>query len=409
MRRSLNILHTTELYAPSLGGSQEVIRQLSERLAERGHNVTVATTRLPERDYTELNGVVIEEFEISGNRTKGVRGEIERYLERVHRPDIDVLLNYSAQVWPTDLILPNLKDLKARKVLVPLGFSNLFHPDYADYFSRMGQWLKDYDACVYLSHNYRDIDFARSCGASNSIVIPNGASEEEFGRELDLSIKDRLGIPRDHFLIIHVGTHTGLKGHEEAMKIFNQANIGRATLLIIANDQGRGCGTKCRVLKGAFSLDPRPRLSKKALVMTELTREETVAAYKEADLFLFPSNIECSPLVLFEAMASGTPFLTTDVGNASEIIDWTGGGALLPTIKDERGYSHAIIRGSAKLLEELYLDVDRRSRMARNGQEAWRSKFTWEEIAKRYEELYLALVDGTFEQETMDERKIMAR
>jgi glycogen synthase len=62
MRRSLNILHTTEFYPPSLGGSQEVVRQLSDRLAARGHHVTVATSTMPKRPWTELNGVTIKEF-----------------------------------------------------------------------------------------------------------------------------------------------------------------------------------------------------------------------------------------------------------------------------------------------------------------------------------------------------------
>lgn len=409
MRRSLNILHTTEFYAPSLGGSQEVIRQISERLVQRGHNVTVATTRLRERDYAELNGVVIEDFDISGNRVKGLRGEVERYLDLVKRPDIDVMLNYAAQVWPTDLILPSLNDLKAKKVLVPLGLSKLYHPEYADYYAEMRKWLKSYDAGIYLSNEYRDIEFARSCEALNSVVIPNGASENEFGNEARIDIRQRLGIPQDHFLILLVGTHSGLKGHMEAIKIFSQARIGKATLLVIANDQGRGCGTKCRLLKRAFSLDPRPRLSQKNLIMTELPREETVAAYNEADLFLFPSNIECSPLVLFEAMASGTPFLTTDVGNASEIIDWSGGGVIMPTIKDGQGYSHALINESSKLLEDLYFDTDRRSRMARSGQEAWHSKFTWDKIVKSYEDLYLALVDGEFKGDLKEDERAMAR
>jgi glycosyltransferase involved in cell wall biosynthesis len=56
-------------------------------------------------------------------------------------------------------------------------------------------------------------------------------------------------------------------------------------------------------------------------MITSLSRIETLAAYHQADLFLFPSNIECSPLVLFESIASKTPFLTTDVGNAKEIIE----------------------------------------------------------------------------------------
>ena len=57
-------------------------------------------------------------------------------------------------------------------------------------------------------------------------------------------------------------------------------------------------------------------------------QREVVEAFFAADLFLFPSLIECSPLVLFEAAAAGTPFIATDVGNSREIAEWTGAGLI---------------------------------------------------------------------------------
>jgi glycogen synthase len=40
----MKILHTVEFYSPSTGGAQEVVKQLSERMAEKGHVVTVILT-----------------------------------------------------------------------------------------------------------------------------------------------------------------------------------------------------------------------------------------------------------------------------------------------------------------------------------------------------------------------------
>ncbi len=79
----MKILHTVEFYAPSRGGAQEVVRQLSERLAGLGHEVTVATTRLANRDFGSLNGVKIESFDISGNQVHGYRGETDRYVNNI--------------------------------------------------------------------------------------------------------------------------------------------------------------------------------------------------------------------------------------------------------------------------------------------------------------------------------------
>jgi glycosyltransferase involved in cell wall biosynthesis len=80
---------------------------------------------------------------------------------------------------------------------------------------------------------------------------------------------------------------------------------------------------------------------------------------------------------LFEAMAGGLPFMTTDVGNSVEIIDWSGGGVVMPTSHDHRGFGNALIEPSARLLEDLYSDPDRRRRLGREGRKAWRERFTW--------------------------------
>lgn len=100
------------------------------------------------------------------------------------------------------------------------------------------------------------------------------------------------------------------------------------------------------------------------IIFTFLSREDTVAAYKQSNLFLFPSNIECSPIVLFECAASKLPFLSTDVGNSIEIATWTKGGEIMPTIKTDDGFSKVNINEGAKMLNELYNNEFKRNKMA---------------------------------------------
>jgi len=388
----MKILHTVEFYHPSVGGAQEVVRQLSERLVRLGHNVTVATTQLPDRDFTVLNGVKIKEFNIFGNTVKGFSGKVDRYQKFLLKSDFDIIMNYAAQQWATDLMLPILDKIFTKKVFVPCGFSGLYFPEYGEYFERMKTWLKQYDACVYSSNDYRDINFARKYGADNSVLIPNGAGEDEFNQKLDIDIREKFNIPRDHFLILHVGSHTGIKGHKEAIQIFKKAKIKHATFLIVANNFGGGCAESCLRAGKLYRVSPFSKLLDKKILIKSLSRKETVAAYYEADLFLFPSNIECSPIVLFEAMASKTPFLTTDVGNAKEIIEWSNGGELLPTLKFANGYVKADVKKSTEVLERIYHDHQKYQVLSENGYSAWKTSFTWEEIAKKYEELYSKLV-----------------
>ena len=388
----MKILHTVESYNPSTGGMQEVVKQISERLVKRGHSVTVATSKHPARTNDIVNGVKIKEFDISGNSVTGINGDIESYQNFLLNSDFDIITNFAAQQWATDLMLPLLKDIKAKKVFVPTGFSALHLPEFSEYFEKMKEWMKQYDINVFLSDTYQDIEFARKYGVKKMTIIPNGASELEFNREEIIDIRKDLGIPADHFLILHVGSHTGLKGHAEAIEIFRRADLKNATVVIIGNIFSRYCYFSCKFKELLFQLNPMNHFRNKHLLIRSLTRDQTVALYKTSNLFVFPSNIECSPIVLFECMASKTPFLTTDVGNAGEIVQRSHAGELLPTIIDDRGYSHADIEQSVKLLEKLYHDPKICAMMQESGFKTWQEQFSWEKIAKQYEDVYLELL-----------------
>ncbi|MDD3012241.1 MAG: glycosyltransferase family 4 protein [Candidatus Gastranaerophilales bacterium] len=392
----MKILHTVEHYYPSIGGMPEVVKHLSEKLVKLGHNVTVVTTKHKDRTFSEYNGVKIEEFEIKGNYVSGIfgkRGELPRYHDLLKNSDFNVITNFAAHQWTTDACLNILDDIKAKKVFVPTGFSRLYDENFSDYFEKMKVWLKKYDMNVFLSDNYRDINFARKNGVEKRILIPNGAEEREFSIEYPGSIREELGIPKDHILILHVGSHTGTKGHKEAFEIFEKANISNASFVISANDFGDKCTKQCKKRKFYFKLNPKRVFDKKQFIVGEFSRERTVALYQEADLFLFPSNIECSPIVLFECMASKTPFLTSDVGNSAEIISWSNAGELLPTTKQTElfGLTFVDIEKSVRILENIFKDYEKRKLYAQNGFKSWKEKFSWEKIAKEYEKMYLNL------------------
>jgi glycosyltransferase involved in cell wall biosynthesis len=385
----MKILHTVESYYPSPGGMQEVVKQLSERLAKAGHHVTVATGFLPERKEKVINNVVIEPFDIKGNTVRGMQGQVDDYRKFLLNADFDIVTSFAAQQWATDIALPILSDIKGKKVFVPTGFSGFMLPEYQNYFEEMKTWMKNYDMNVFLSDDYRDINFARANGIEKNVIIPNGAAADEFERRSLVDIRKKLKIHPASFLVLHVGSYSGIKGHQEAAEIFFRSKIKKGVLLFIGNN------TELLVKQKGKQYNLSSFLSfgnKKIIIRDDLSRAETVAAYHAADLFLFPSNIECSPIVLFECMASETPFLATDVGNSKEIIGWSGGGILLPTTMDKSGYSHARIPESVRLLNELYFDKQKREQLAKTGFEAWKNNFTWELIAKKYEELYKGLL-----------------
>lgn len=388
----MKILHTVESYYPSVGGMQEVVKQISERLVRLGYQVTVATRSNSNRVDKVFNGVSIEEFNISGNHVLGYKGtdaEIKRYQDYLTNSDFDVVTNFAAQQWATDLALPILDKIKAKKVFVPTGFSALYIPRYKKYFGCMKIWMKKYDMNVFLSDDYRDVNFAKKYGINKRVLIPNGAASEEFEKKYDYNFREEFGIPASDFLIITVGSHTGSKGHRELIEIFRKAKIENATLAIIGNSFGGGCTKYC---KFAEWLSNKKLFGYKKIIVPDLTRLQTVVAYQQADLFLFPSNIECSPIVLFESMASKTPFLTSDVGNSKEIVKWSKAGLVMKTSKSENGNSNVDIKDGVLSVKKLYKDVELRNILSKNGYESWKKKFSWEVISKKYESLYISII-----------------
>lgn len=405
----MKILHTVESYLPSRHGMQEVVTQLSEYMVKSGHDVTIATSFNENRIFKKINGVKIAEFNIKGNYVNGMVGETKSYQQFLLDSDFDIITNFAAQQWATDLALPILPQLKAKKIFVPTGFSALNSPSYRDYFERMKIWMSYYDTNVFLSNNYQDINFARENRIKAIEVIPNGANEREFDEVPKVNIREHLNLAADTKLILTVGSHTGFKGHSAAIKIFKKAKIENSALLIIGNVTTAGgplsnfvkgilnllglrktnCSINCNTSAFSFNCSHSGR----KIFVKEFSREVTVNAYKQADLFLFPSMIECSPIVLFESMCASTPFLVTDVGNSKEIIEWSNGGVLIPTFKDDNGFSIASVEKSAIIMKDLLNNSQKMNEYALHGNNSFRNEFTWSKIAEKYQSLYLKLVN----------------
>lgn len=386
----MKILHTVEFYYPSIGGSQEVVRQLSERMVKMGHDVTVATTKLPHRESLKHNGVKIVEFDISGNTVNGIKGEKKKYQEFLKKSKFDAVMNYATQQWATDLFFDVIEDVSIPvKVLVPVGFSALYDERYQDYFKKMPELLKKYDATVYLAETYRDIDFAKEHGVNNIRIIPNGADENEFRdldpHEIDL-FKARYGVGGTVF--ITVGNHTAEKGHVEAIKAFKRLPILNATLIIAGSGkEDEGCYKFCH--EQALRANNQKRfLGKRIITLDGSNRELVVQAMKASDIFVFFSNIEASPLVLFETVAAGVPFVASASGNNDEIAKWTGAGIIVKSHPRPNGRVEVDMKDSVIKLTRLSRNNKLRDQMGSAGRKTWQKKYTWEHLAEEYIDLY---------------------
>lgn len=454
----MRFLFCCEFYYPSVGGVQEVMRHIAERLVAWGHDVTVATTALADRDFDQHNGVKIIEFGVTGNLVRGLVGDLDHYREFVRTFPCDAIMIKAAQQWTFDALWPVLDQIKARKVFIPCGFSGLYEPTYAQYFEQLPDVLRKFDHLIFYAEQYRDVDFAREHGMQHFSILANGACEREFNVPRDPEFRRRNGIDEDSFVMLTVGSLTGVKGHRELAEAFARMSHShrKATLILNGNEPprpavdvqvaapdgvlrgkvrrvlvrlghlaGRFFGLAFRSLgvlrregwggvkqrfaylilrvAGKFTpffvvgavkpleywIEKAQQSSRKQVLLTDFGRDELVQAYMNADLFVFASNIEYSPLVLFETVAAGTPFLSVPVGNAAEIARWTGAGMICPAPRDERGYTRVDPNVLGSAIKALMQKPDELRVMGELGRQIWSEKYTWAAITKRYEQILL--------------------
>jgi glycosyltransferase involved in cell wall biosynthesis len=127
-------------------------------------------------------------------------------------------------------------------------------------------------------------------------------------------------------------------------------------------------GKDCHLFRDEYAV-PMEGYGKDILFPGWIDQMDMPAVFSLADLFLYPSNLEAFPIPLTEAMACGTPILTSNVNGLKEIA---GDAALLIDPSD----TERIANGMARILSDSGL----RESLSHKGLER-SSLFSWDRCA----------------------------
>lgn len=116
--------------------------------------------------------------------------------------------------------------------------------------------------------------------------------------------------------------------------------------------------------------------------------------YSSLDIVILTSLNEGTPVVLIEAMASGKPFIATEVGGVRDLMVGVGQRVLGRMNGQFTVYENGILvssqdaQGLADALAFLASDSEKRTAMGRAGREFAKAKFTKERLLKDIRSLY---------------------
>jgi glycosyltransferase involved in cell wall biosynthesis len=399
----MRILNVTQAYFPFLekGGPAVKVRAIAERMAKRGHRVTVLTADdgLEGRDAT---------FEMRSQRTPVGRAAEMDGVEALY---LSTWLRYRALTLNPRLVPFCRKHLGEFDIVHIFGLYDLLGPALALYCRRAGtpyivepmgmfrpivrnirlkrlyhRWLGRKmlaEARVLVATSQEEARELASGGIPEAkiVVRRNGIELPEqlpafgaFRRQWQISSAAKV--------VLFLGRLVPKKSPDLLLRALARSVLqkagARSILLVLAGPaEDRGYREHLGRLAAELGLADRVRLT------GPLYGENKWAAYRDADIFVLPSQSENFGNTVAEAIACGTPVIVTDRCGIAPMVQGRA-GLVLPY------EAEALAAALATLLDDDAL----RARL-RDGCPQVARELSWDEPIALMENIYAQILAGT--------------
>ncbi|GAA6201284.1 glycosyltransferase [Aquicoccus sp. SU-CL01552] len=315
------------------GGAERVNIDLAHEFVRAGHTVEFV--------LMQARGELLEEardsfsvVDLATPRARAVPLALARYLRR-RRPD--ALL---AAMWPLTVIAPVARRLSGHRCKVLVSEHNTMSVQYADWGRLHRVAMR---ASMAVGYPLADCRVGVSLGVVKDISGLSGLRPEAFDvihnpvpprpepPARSMEDAEALWAAPKGARIVTVGSMKAQKNHPLLLRAFARIDRPDARLMFVGDGDGRDAllslardlGVANRVILAGFHPDPTP-------------------FYKTADLFALSSDYEGFGNVIVEAMACGTPVVSTDCPSGpGEILEEGRYGRLVP-VGDAGAMAHAI-------------------------------------------------------------------
>ena len=329
----MKILFTSENYYPLISGVPVVVKYLAEGLALRGHNVSIATQHLNGLDkHSVVNGVDVYRFDIYKNFFHFTKGDKQGYINFILNYEADVIIFECTQCVTTDLILPYLGQLKAKKILHSHGFSGLecsffsIQPDFIHTIGTTYNWIKykwyyekvipkslsQFDKFICLSETDNTKEYLNLKGYEASIL--DNAADNMFFQSIDTqNILSKYVILENDKYMMSCANYQFIKDQITIINEYYKSESSKTVSLVCIGSQKNSYYDECQRV---IDINERKYGHRDVHLLVNVDRNDIPSIEKHASLYLVASRCERYSISIIEAMSQGVPFISTDVGNA---------------------------------------------------------------------------------------------
>lgn len=325
----MKVLFLSQDYIPNLSGVPIVVKYLAEGLAGLGHQVSVATSSFQEcPKFETLNEVSIYRFNLQKTHYDTYTGDISAYVEFVLSFPCDVIIFECVTCVTTDVLLPYMDSIKAKKILHSHGLSglllkpfslknsmlstlaNTYHYLWAQYFFNitLPKYIRKFDAVCGLSAVDNTINYCKRFGVEAEI-LENAVDDMFLKNTGPLAFEEIRSLNKPYLL--SVANYTHIKNQIGILKEFYKSGSDCAMVFI-----GMQENAYYEDLLRAYRNLESEYGHRDVLFLTGVPRISIPNIVEHAKLYLVGSTWEMYSISIIEAMTKGIPFISTNVGNA---------------------------------------------------------------------------------------------
>ena len=214
----------------------------------------------------------------------------------------------------------------------------------------------------------------------NIRIVPCGVNLERFKPQDKISVRRQLTLPIDDPMILYVGRFVPIKGLDRLLQSFSCMTHLLCAILVMVGGDGERSPMSQHLKKKAEAFHIQNRL----LFVGRVDQKTLPIYYSAADVLVVPSYYESFGLTALEALACGTPVVTTSVGAMGNIVqdDVTG---YVATDSDPCHFAGLI---------EAILAKQKQNGLSRSQIRASVSDFTWARSASLLLDAYRSISAG---------------
>lgn len=347
---------SNHVYPFHVGGSETVIKNVSEELVIRGHTVTVY-------GCDAINETCINGVKIMPCRQNDIASIINKH---------EKIMIYSDSFIFMSNVLRTQSVSKKSICLFPVGMNNCI----ANSSVRCQLLLnKKYINFICHDDSYVDALFLKENKISFK-VIPNGINSKEF------SFSKRTFGNNSIKKILCVANTFPKKGHLELIKVCEYlSKLEKIELHFCSHTPRWNVGARMQSQLIALS----SKMSYPIKWHVDLKREELISKFYEADVFALCSLKEVAPICILESCGAGLPWMSFNVGNVSKI---SGGKIVESSVVDKDGYLVVGEKDFKNYSEKLLELLKNSEELSRLSDEAlnYSQNFCWNKIVEKYEQ-----------------------